>query len=202
MAAALLCMLQVSGVSFVTRRDECFALLGHNGAGKTTTINMITGQLQPTGGDVIVCGASVNYDAPTVRTAFGCCPQHDVLYPELTAVEHLELIGMLKGRKQWALDASIPEMLSKLALAKVMHKPCAQYSGGMKRRLSFAVACIGNPRVIMLDEPTTGMDPMNRTFVWEMVREIQVGARAAASLPRARPVLPPPPPPPPGDHFA
>ena len=109
----------VDGVSLTMRFGECFALLGHNGAGKTTTINMVTAQLQPEEGDALVCGASVRFDAGGARRHFGCCPQHDILYPELTAREHLELYGMLKGRGPAELRELIPAMLKQLALAKV-----------------------------------------------------------------------------------
>ena len=164
----------VDGVSLTMRLGECFALLGHNGAGKTTTINMVTAQLQPDEGDALVCGASVRFDAGSARKHFGCCPQHDILFPELSAREHLELYGMLKGRRPAELRVLIPSMLSRLALSGVTDKPCAEYSGGMKRRLSFAIACIGDPRVLMLDEPTTGMDPMTRRFVWDYVHETKL----------------------------
>ena len=163
----------VNGVCLTMRTDEVFALLGHNGAGKTTTINMATAQLRPSSGDALVCGSSVRLDASTVRKAFGCCPQHDILYPELSAVEHLTLFGMLKGRWPSVLARVIPSVMQKLALTKVMEKPVGQYSGGMKRRLSFAIATIGEPNVVMLDEPTTGMDPMNRRFVWDMVHTVK-----------------------------
>ena len=116
----------VDGVCLTMQTDACFALLGHNGAGKTTLINVATAQLRPTEGDVLVCGASVNYDAATVRKSYGCCPQHDILYAELSAHEHLTLFGMLKGRRPSVLNRLVPDMLKQLALSKVIHKPACR----------------------------------------------------------------------------
>ena len=115
----------VDGVCLSMQTNATFALLGHNGAGKTTLINMVTAQLRPSEGDALVCGSSVNFDAGAVRKNYGCCPQHDVLYPELSAQQHLSLFGMLKGRRPSELATLIPDMLKQLALSKgARHASC------------------------------------------------------------------------------
>ena len=96
------------GVCLKMGESQCFALLGHNGAGKTTTIKMVTGQIEPTAGDALIDGCSVNKETAAVRRVMGLCPQHDILYDELTAREHLCLFGALKGVPQATLDAEIP----------------------------------------------------------------------------------------------
>ena len=158
----------VRGISLAMQPGECFALLGHNGAGKTTAIKMVTGELSMTSGDAVVHGLSVRTEAPAVRRLLGICPQHDILYEELSAIEHLQLYGALKGVHKTASD--LEALLAAVKLTKVSHKRAGSYSGGMKRRLSCAVAFVGEPQVVMLDEPTTGMDPMHRNFVWDYSR--------------------------------
>ena len=163
----------VRGVSYGMRRGEVFALLGHNGAGKTTTIKMVVGQLEPTTGDAQVHGVSVKHDAAGVRQFLGICPQHDILLNQLTSREHLHLYGALKGLTRLQIAAQIPSLLEHVKLARVADRLAGTYSGGMKRRLSVAVSFVGDPLVAMLDEPTTGMDPMNRKHVWDMVGRVK-----------------------------
>ena len=170
----------VKGVTVSFRSGQVFALLGHNGAGKTTTFSLVAAQMEPTGGDVNVHGLSVRVDAPAVRKHLGICPQHDILYPELTAREHLELYGRLTGMTAEEVTHCVPGLLQQVRLhGELADKPSGHFSGGMQRRLSVACAFIGNPvgsakgdrKVVMLDEPTTGMDPMNRKHVWDLVRD-------------------------------
>ena len=164
----------VRGISLVMQPGACFALLGHNGAGKTTAIKMITGQLSMSSGDAVVHGLSAHADAPAVRRLLGICPQHDILYEELSAIEHLQLYGALKGRWLHATDPALKALIEAVKLTKVRHKRAGTYSGGMKRRLSCIVAFVGEAQVVMLDEPTTGMDPMSRNFVWDYLRLAKV----------------------------
>ena len=164
----------VKGVSYSMQKGELFALLGHNGAGKTTTIKMVTAQLRPTSGETMVHGLSVNEEAHKIRKFLGMCPQHDILYNELTASEHLWLYGRLKGLPTAMLEEQVPALVKGVKLDRVAHKQAGTYSGGMKRRLSVAISFIGNPKVVMLDEPTTGMDPMNRKHVWDMIAELKL----------------------------
>ena len=163
----------VKGVCLHIQHGKLFALLGHNGAGKTTLIKLITAQLAPTSGDALIHGLSVTHQASAVRRLFGICPQHDILYDELTSREHLQLYGALKGVASAELRVAIPQLLEGVTLVHVADKMAGSYSGGMKRRLSVAVSLTGEPKVVVLDEPTTGMDPMNRRFVWERIRQVK-----------------------------
>ena len=161
----------VVGVSLRMVKSQCFALLGHNGAGKTTLLRLATAQLgmDQDAGDVSVHGLSVKTQAAAVRRRLGFCPQHDVLYNELTPIEHLELYGGIKGYtdKEMATDARA--LLDGVKLYDVKSQPAGSFSGGMKRRLSCAIALVGDPSFVLLDEPTTGMDPMNRREVWSLI---------------------------------
>jgi len=132
-------------------------LLGHNGAGKSTTISMLTGLLPPTSGDARVRGLSMTRDMSGIRQQMGLCPQHDTLWPELTVTEHLELFGVLKGVKPGrALKEEVAKMISEVGLQdKALVESC-QLSGGMKRKLSLGMALIGDSKVVLLDEPTSG----------------------------------------------
>ena len=163
----------VRGVSFSLKENECFALLGHNGAGKTTLQKMITAQIHPTKGDVSIFGLSVKHDAPAVRQFIGICPQHDILLGELSAREHLLLYGQIKGLTRLELAKQVPALIEHVRLKRVQDKAVKGYSGGMKRRVSVAVTFVGDPKVLLLDEPTTGMDPMNRKHVWDMIETLK-----------------------------
>eukprot|EP01100_Stratorugosa_tubuloviscum_P006213 TRINITY_DN268_c0_g1_i3.p1 TRINITY_DN268_c0_g1~~TRINITY_DN268_c0_g1_i3.p1 ORF type:complete len:717 (-),score=265.29 TRINITY_DN268_c0_g1_i3:461-2569(-) len=153
----------VKHLTLSAQSGKLLVLLGHNGAGKTTTISMLTGLFPPTSGDIFVCGYSVNYQMDDIRNFLGVCPQHDILWGDLTAREHLNLFAELKGittrkeRKQ-----VVDQTLETVNLFRVADHRASTYSGGMKRRLSVAIAAIGNPKVLVLDEPTTGMDPVSK----------------------------------------
>jgi ABC-type multidrug transport system ATPase subunit len=168
----------VKGVSLRMAQSQCFSLLGHNGAGKTTLLRLATAQLRMsdakdpsgTGGDVVVYGKSVRTQAATVRQHLGFCPQHDVLCEELTPLEHLELFGAVKGLSRTEMAEQSRPLLEGVKLLHVANKLAGGFSGGMKRRLSCALALVGEPNFVLLDEPTTGMDPMNRREVWSLIR--------------------------------
>jgi ABC-type multidrug transport system ATPase subunit len=161
----------VNGLCLSMEYGQIFALLGHNGAGKTTSIRMMTGLENVTSGEADVAGYDVSSRTQEVRDRIGICPQHDVLWPQLTAREHLEVYSMFKGN----LDGSkkIDEILHGVKLYDVQNKQSGKFSGGMKRRLSVAISAMGNPDVIFLDEPTTGMDPMNKKSVWDMIQSLK-----------------------------
>ena len=166
----------VRGNFFRVETGKLFALLGPNGAGKTTTINLLNGVLPITAGDASVCGHSiVGGGLPAVRRLMGVCPQFDILWAELTAAEHLRLFAALKGlpRAQWR--STTEELLERTKLTPAADRRSSTYSGGMKRRLSVAVALIGDPEVVYLDEPTTGMDPITRRYVWDIILEAKQG---------------------------
>ena len=165
----------VSRITFGIRADEIFCLLGHNGAGKTTTFRMLSGVLEPTRGDALVLGKSVRRQLKAVQNAMGLCPQHDVLWAELTAREHLELFGGLAGLPPSQAAESVAKYLRAVDLAHVRDTASCKFSGGMKRRLSVACSLIADPKVLYLDEPTTGMDPVNRRGVWDVIEAAKAG---------------------------
>eukprot|EP01088_Endostelium_zonatum_P016705 TRINITY_DN4623_c0_g1_i1.p1 TRINITY_DN4623_c0_g1~~TRINITY_DN4623_c0_g1_i1.p1 ORF type:complete len:965 (+),score=237.77 TRINITY_DN4623_c0_g1_i1:83-2977(+) len=153
------------------RSNQVFCLLGPNGAGKTTTISMLVGLLPPTSGDAVIEGKSITESRDEIQKEIGICPQFDVLWDQLTGMEHLIFFAGIKGVPLTQLKREAKERLEEVSLWKARNKNSAGYSGGMKRRLSVAVALIGNPRVVFLDEPTTGMDPVSRREVWNIIEK-------------------------------
>lgn len=155
--------------------NEMLAILGHNGAGKSTLIGMLTGILTPSSGYASVGGYNILDKMDDVRKLLGVCPQHDILWDELTAREHLQLFSRLKGLQGADQEAEIAEKLAQVKLVKEADSPVGTFSGGMKRRLSVAISGIGNPKIIIMDEPTTGMDPINRREVWKLIQKLKKG---------------------------
>lgn len=159
----------MSGLSFGVHKAECFGLLGLNGAGKTSTFKMLTGDTKITQGDAFVCGHSVRRELPLVRRQLGYCPQFDALDPLLTAREHLEFYSRLRGVPGLLLPSAVDEGLSRLGLLAYADRCAGTFSGGNKRKLSTAIALVGNPPLVFLDEPTSGMDPGARRFLWQCI---------------------------------
>ncbi|XP_014251737.1 retinal-specific ATP-binding cassette transporter-like isoform X2 [Cimex lectularius] len=145
------------------------SLLGHNGAGKTTTISILTGIYRPTSGDAYVNGYSIKRDMDKVRTNLGMCPQFNVLFDKLTVQEHLLFYGKLRGGDKGGLQKEIAQMLLDLQLEKKSAAFPNDLSGGMQRKLSIAVAYIGGAKTVILDEPTSGVDPYSRRSIWELL---------------------------------
>ncbi|EOA23464.1 hypothetical protein CARUB_v10016655mg [Capsella rubella] len=164
--------LAVRGLSLAVPSGECFGMLGPNGAGKTSFINMMTGLLKPTSGTALVQGLDICNDMERVYTSMGVCPQHDLLWETLTGREHLLFYGRLKNLKGSDLDQAVEESLKGVNLfhGGVADKPAGKYSGGMKRRLSVAISLIGNPKVVYMDEPSTGLDPASRKNLWTVIK--------------------------------
>ena len=162
----------VDDVSFGLQNGECFALLGVNGAGKTTTFKMLSGDTVPTGGKAYIMGHQVPQDIGEARKYIGYCPQFDALLENLTSKEHLYLYAALKGIPFVKRRALVEQKLVEMDLKKYENIPAGTYSGGNKRKLSFAIATIGNPPMIFLDEPSTGMDPEARRFMWNVISRI------------------------------
>uniref|UniRef100_A0A3Q1I8Y1 ATP-binding cassette sub-family A member 2 n=1 Tax=Anabas testudineus TaxID=64144 RepID=A0A3Q1I8Y1_ANATE len=165
-------ILAVDRLCLGVRPGECFGLLGVNGAGKTTTFKMLTGDECTTGGEAFINGNSILKDLLRVQQSIGYCPQFDALFDDLTAREHLELYTRLRGIPWKDRDRVVQWALEKLELSKYADKPAGTYSGGNKRKLSTAIALIGYPSLIFLDEPTTGMDPKARRFLWNLILDI------------------------------
>jgi ABC-2 type transport system ATP-binding protein len=160
----------VDGVSFTARSGEIFGLLGPNGAGKTTTIGCISGLLTPTAGRVRVMGHDVVREGTAARQAVGVVPQEIALYDDLSARENLQYWGGAQGLRNPALRARIQEALELTGLQDRAREPVKRFSGGMKRRLNFACGIIHQPKVLLLDEPTLGVDPQSRMRLLELVR--------------------------------
>ena len=149
------------------REKEIFCLLGHNGAGKTTTISILTGMLPATSyGTARVMGYDLQTEMHKIRLNIGSCPQFDVLFDDLSAREHLDLFAACKGQTATRAD----ELLTKLKLPLTDQK-AGTFSGGMKRRLSVAIALVGDSPLIFLDEPSSGLDPMSRRQLWELIKD-------------------------------
>ena len=139
-------------------KGQCLCLLGHNGAGKTTLVSILTGLFQPSSGNAFIFGKSVKSDMNQIRSILGVCPQHDILFNELSPYQHLQLFAELKGVNLNEIDNA----LKQVELYDRRFDRCGGFSGGMKRRLSLAISCIGNPSILFLDEPTTGLDPLSK----------------------------------------
>uniref|UniRef100_A0A8C3REA9 ATP-binding cassette sub-family A member 2 n=1 Tax=Cyanoderma ruficeps TaxID=181631 RepID=A0A8C3REA9_9PASS len=165
-------ILAVDRLCVGVRPGECFGLLGVNGAGKTTTFKMLTGDETTTGGEAFINGHSILKELLQVQQSLGYCPQFDALFDELTAQEHLELYTRLRGIPWKDEERVVKWALKKLELTKYADKPASTYSGGNKRKLSTAIALIGYPAFIFLDEPTTGMDPKARRFLWNLILDV------------------------------
>ncbi|KAL6630052.1 hypothetical protein ACP70R_029817 [Stipagrostis hirtigluma subsp. patula] len=167
----------VRGISLCMSRGQCFGVLGPNGAGKTTLINMLTGFSKPTSGTAHIEGMNIRFDMDRIYTRLGVCPQHDLLWEELTGREHLMFYGRLKILKGAALAEhkdylAIEQSLRSMHLhaGGVADKLVGKYSGGMKRRLSVAISLIGDPKVVYMDEPSSGLDPKSRKDLWKALK--------------------------------
>merc|ERR1712054_24534 len=159
----------VKSVSFGVNENECMGVLGHNGAGKTTTINMLTGLFSPSGGTANINGYNIKTDFTAIYAEMAVCPQHDILWPTLTAKEHLEFFGQLKGYFRGALRQRVLTALNQVNLMAFANRYSGGFSGGMKRRLSMANALVGDPSVVFMDEPSTGLDPASKHQLWEVI---------------------------------
>ena len=160
----------VDGLHFAAHRGQITALLGHNGAGKTTTISVLTGMINQDGGAATIDGMSVETDMQSIRKDLGVCPQFDVLWPTLTAREHLELFARFRGVPESEITREVNDKIAAVGLESKAECEAGVLSGGQHRKLSVAVAFVGNPSVVILDEPTSGMDPRSRRYTWEVIR--------------------------------
>jgi len=162
----------VDGLSFSVARGECFGLLGPNGAGKTTTLRCCLGHIAPDGGRITVLGLAVPPHGREARARIGVVPQFDNLDPDFSLAENLLVYGRYFGLSTATLRARIPMLLEFAGLAGKERGNIRSLSGGMKRRLTLARALINDPELLVLDEPTTGLDPQARHLIWERLREL------------------------------
>jgi ABC-2 type transport system ATP-binding protein len=163
----------VDGLSISIYEAEVFGLLGPNGSGKTTTINCLTGLLKPTRGTIMVGGFDCETQSSKVREILGVSPQETAVYPYLSGRENVKLFGALYSVPKGALDARVDEMMEKVDLLEEAGRRAGKYSGGMKRRVSIAMALVNDPRILLLDEPTVGMDPQSRRAIWDFIMELR-----------------------------
>jgi lipooligosaccharide transport system ATP-binding protein len=162
----------VKGVNFGVHRGECFGFLGPNGAGKTTTMKMLYGAAVPTGGELTVAGLEITQNEREVKRRIGVVPQEDNLDDDLKVLENLLVYGRYFDLPRKVARKRAAELLEFVQLSEKAEAAVEQLSGGMKRRLLIARALINDPEIVVLDEPTTGLDPQARHLVWDRLREL------------------------------
>ncbi len=168
----------VDGLSFAVLRGECFGFLGPNGAGKTTALSCLIGLLGGWTGEILLGGAPVRPASDAaVRARFGHVPQEIALYADLTGRENLEFFGKLSGVAPALLAAAVERALATAGLKERARDRVGAYSGGMKRRLNLAVALLHDPEILLLDEPTAGMDPQSRNHLFEALAALKAAGR-------------------------
>ncbi|KAF5306381.1 hypothetical protein FQR65_LT18577 [Abscondita terminalis] len=162
-------MTALHNLSINIYQGEITVLLGHNGAGKTTLVSIITGLTSPTSGNVFVYGKNIQFHMNKIRKSLGVCMQADLHLPKLTVIEHLIFFGMLKGFSKHKATVEANKFLINFKLARVRNRYSSQLSGGMKRKLSIGIALTGDPKLLILDEPSTGIDPESRREIWDII---------------------------------
>src|SRR5215218_4900392 len=162
----------VDGISLTVRQGEIYGFLGPNGAGKSTTVLMLTTLLPPTSGTARVAGHDILREGPAVRASIGAALQEAALDPLLTGRDHMRLQTTMQGVPKAERRSRGDELLERVGLTEAAGRKVGGYSGGMKRRLDLALALVHRPRVLFLDEPTTGLDPSSRSDLWQEVARL------------------------------
>ena len=175
-------LVAVNDISFYVEDGEIFGLLGPNGAGKTTLIRMMTTLTPPTSGTARIAGYDIRTDPDGVRNVLGVIPQAFTSDPELTAAENMLIHAKLYGVPASQLEQLISNLLDSVDLAKFKNALVRTFSGGMRRRLEIARGLVHSPKILFLDEPTTGLDPVSRSNVWEMIRGLRDNAKLTILL--------------------
>ncbi len=166
-------LVAVDGLDLTVAQGELFALLGVNGAGKTTTIKMLSCLTKPDGGDGLLNGHSILTDAAAVKQIIGVSPQETAVAPNLSVRENLELMCGVHGFSRDKRTAKIRELSQQFDLASILSRRAGKLSGGWQRRLSIAMALIGEPEILFLDEPTLGLDVLARSDLWDTIRSLK-----------------------------
>jgi len=163
----------VDNLNLTIEQGELFALLGMNGAGKTTTIKMLSCLIRPSNGDAVLLGDSIKDNPQAVKQKANVSPQETAVAPNLTVLENLELVAGIYGQNVETAKESAQDMSSRFGLDGVLGKKAKTLSGGMKRRLSIAMALISNPQILFLDEPTLGLDVLARRELWASIKQLK-----------------------------
>lgn len=174
----------IEDISFSLDYGECFALLGVTGAGKTTTFKCLTGEEKPNVGNLFISGHDVTTGEgfENARRLIGYCPQFDAIYDNFTVFEHLEFYAKIKGILKEYRSEIIEYQLKEMDLVGYRNVYANRLSGGNKRKLSVAMAMIGNPPIVFLDEPSTGVDPKAKRFMWQIVSKISTQRRKSSVI--------------------
>ncbi|MBI0577004.1 ABC transporter ATP-binding protein [Neobacillus cucumis] len=163
----------LENVSFTVKEGSCFGLLGPNGAGKSTTMKIITGIIEANEGGVDLFGQDIRKSAESIRKIVGYVPQEITLYDKISAYNNLIFFGEMYGVKGELLKERITEVLDQVGLNERANDPINTYSGGMKRRINIAAAMLHKPKLIILDEPTVGIDPQSRNHIFEIIKTLR-----------------------------
>lgn len=163
----------VNDLSFKVKRGELFAFLGENGAGKSTTINIMCGMLSKNGGKVFIDGLDIDDDLDAVKRKIGVVFQESVLDKALTVKENLEIKASFYGIIGELFKTRLADLTEAFELEALLNKPLKKLSGGQRRRVDIARALIHEPQILILDEPTTGLDPQTRKRIWEVIRNLR-----------------------------
>jgi len=165
----------LKGLSVKFYQNEITAFLGHNGAGKSTTMHILTGLYRPTTGDATINGLSINKSMNKIRKSLGFVPQHNILFPLMSVEEHLWFYARLKGLDRESTLNETEQMLNDTGLESKRNEPSKNLSGGMKRKLSVAIAFVGGSKTVILDEPSAGIDPQGRRSIWDLLFKYRLG---------------------------
>ncbi len=163
----------VDGLDLTVEQGEIFSLLGINGAGKTTTIKMLCALVRPTAGDAWLMGKSVLREPAAVKECIGVSPQETAVAPNLTAEENLALMCGVRGFTKEKTQEKLRQLTEAFSLTPILNKRAGKLSGGWQRRLSIAMALIGEPKILFLDEPTLGLDVIARSELWDVIRTLR-----------------------------
>jgi ABC-2 type transport system ATP-binding protein len=163
----------VNNVTLEISKDEIFGLVGPNGAGKSTLVSMLTTLIKPDEGDIIIDGYSILTEAAAIRQMIGFVPQDIALYPTLTGYDNMKFWGSLYGLRGKKLNERIDKVLSVVAMKDRAHDKVEEYSGGMKRRINIAVALLHHPTILIMDEPTVGVDIISRYYIIDAIRNLK-----------------------------
>ena len=175
-------VIAIKNLNFCIKQGECFGLLGLNGAGKTTTFKCITQELSQDNGSIFINGKNIAGKFNELNQLFGYCPQFDAIFEHLTVYENLEFFASIKGIKNTLIKKLVNTMIKEMSLDEFTNKISGQLSGGNKRKLAVAISMIGNPPIILLDEPSTGMDPEARRFMWSVIHKMSTKGKKSSVI--------------------